>query len=53
MNCCYYLFFELFSVPDRFALGTLRLSAGPHTTAHEIDQAVSHIQQAVLSEMVV
>ena len=40
-------------VPDKFALGTLRLSVGPTTTAYEIDQAVSYIQHAIISELVV
>jgi cysteine desulfurase len=36
-------------VPEDFALGTLRLSWGRHTTEAEIDLAAKHIAQAVAS----
>ena len=36
-------------VPDEFALGTLRLSLGRHTTKAEVDTATGHIVRAVKS----
>lgn len=44
---------EAMGVPREYALGTLRLCVGRATTAEEIDHAVAHILQAVISLSVV